>query len=37
MEVLQFLEKEFGIALREYEFIPRNLNGISSIVALVCR
>lgn len=37
MEVIQFVEKEFGIAVRDDELMPRNFGSISSIAAFVDR
>lgn len=37
MEVIQFLQEEFGINVKDEEMIPANLDSIDRIVAFVAR
>jgi acyl carrier protein len=37
MEVIMFLEEEFGISVEDEEMIPENLDSVNNIVAFVNR
>lgn len=37
LEVIYFLEEEFGIKLEDEEIIPENLDSVNNIVSLVAR
>jgi acyl carrier protein len=37
MEIILFLEREYGIDIEDYETIPANLESISRIAAFIAR
>ncbi|MGH3354176.1 hypothetical protein FB381_3904 [Nocardioides albertanoniae] len=37
LELIEFLEEEFGIAVEESETVPDNLDGVDRLVAYVAR
>ena len=37
MEVIHFLEEEFGITVEDEEMVPENLDSVDNIVAFVNR
>lgn len=37
LELIEFLEEEFGISVAESETVPENLNGVEALVAYVAR
>jgi acyl carrier protein len=37
LELIEFLESEFGIAIREEETIPQNLDGLDNLAFFIAR
>lgn len=37
LELIEFIESEFGVAIREEETIPKNLDGLDNIAAFIER